>query len=419
MSDVTQLFVQNYGGSVVWPDTSSMDTYTESYTGNGDVFTVINKIIEPAAKVPVLHVDEEGEEMATSKTLDLLNNFAPFKGINELIEEALGYYLIYGNLYINALRPEGGMNVGKPVRLEFLPPPFTSIMVGTRLDPIKGYQMDYIGSTLQFDIKDVLHWKEFNPDWGDNFGVYGMSRLKPIIKSIMGSDSAYTSMVSAFKNQGANGILTVLGEKNDTGGYDNKTVTKQQIAALKNQFKPGGEFAGDINRGKIAATNKSVEWINMGLSPVDMNILGSLGVTRGVIADAYGVPNQLLSGSNDRTYNNYQEAARSLWTNAVQPNLDMLLNKLSSWLLPQFGETGKLVADYSGVDVLQKNNKELADWMIRAEAFTGDEIREALGYPALGTPEMQQVYVSMGKMPLDGMPLMDETEKRLRFDYRD
>jgi len=32
---------------------------------------------------------------------------------------------------------------------------------------------------------------------------------------------------------------------------------------------------------------------------------------------------------------------------------------------------------------------------------------------------MQQVYVSMGKMPLDGMPLMDETEKRLRFDYRD
>ena len=96
----------------------------------------------------------------------------------------------------------------------------------------------------------------------------------------------------------------------------------------------------------------------------------------------------------------------------------MLLNKLSGWLLPQLGESGKLIADYSTVDVLQKNKTELADWMIRAEAFTGDEIREALGYPTLGTPEMQQVYISMGKMPIDGMPVMDDTEKILRFDYR-
>ena len=76
ISQTEQLLVQNYENTVVWPDTAKMDTYTDSYAGNSDVFTVINKIIEPASRVPILHVDNEGEPME-SKTLDLLNKPSP------------------------------------------------------------------------------------------------------------------------------------------------------------------------------------------------------------------------------------------------------------------------------------------------------------------------------------------------------
>ena len=419
LSNIEQLFVQNYENTAVWPSTAEQDTFTDSYTGNGDVFTVINKIIEPASRVPILHVDKDGEEKAISRTMDLISAPSPFMTLSDLIEQALGYYLIYGNMYLNALKPDGGLNMGKPVRLEFLPPPFTSIKVGGRLEPITGYEMEYAGSTLSFNVADVMHWKEFNPDWGDNFGVYGMSRLKPLIKSITASDSAYQSMVSAFQNQGATGILTVLGVKDSDGKLGQRSTSKQQLAALKNQFRPGGEHVGDKARSKIIATAKSVEWVPIGMSPVDMQILQSLGVSRGSIADAYNVPNQLLSGSQDKTYNNYQEAARSLWTNAIQPNLDALLMRLSNWLLPQMGEDGKLVADYSGVDVLQKNKKELVEWMVRASAFTRNEIREATGYDMLPVQEMDHVYIPFGEVPIDDqMPTMDETEKILRNDYR-
>ena len=420
MSDISQLFVQNYGGTAIWPDEKN-DTYTDSYTGNGDVFTIINRISEPSARVPIIHVIGE-DEVVNSKTLALLDEPSPSMGMSEFIEAALGYYMIYGNMYLNALKPEGGLNAGKPVRLEFLPPPFTSIMAGTRLDPVVGYVLNYLGSTLNFEVQDVLHWKEFNPDWDDNFGVYGMSRLKAVLKSVAASDSAYQSMVSAFQNQGAYGLLTVLGVKNDQGGYDGRSVTKKQMSALKNQFKPGGEYVGDTARGKIAATNKSVEWTNLGLSPVDLKILDSLGVNKGSIADAYGYPGVLLSGSDDKTYSNYAEAEKSAWSNARQPFLDGLLQKLSRWLIPMMGEQGRLVADYSGIDVLQKNKREMVDWM-RLAGYSLDEIRVATGGEATGLPGMTVPLVSMGSVPVDQigfMPNMEDTEKYLKdkIDYR-
>ena len=126
-SSIQELFVQNYGQSIVWPDTTALDTYTDAYTGNGDVFTVINKIVEPASRVPIRHVDDKGEEMVKSKTLDLLNKPSPFMSGSEFIEAGLTYYYIYGNMYLNALRPENGLNKGKPVRLEYLPAPYTVI----------------------------------------------------------------------------------------------------------------------------------------------------------------------------------------------------------------------------------------------------------------------------------------------------
>lgn len=412
-SAITNLMVENYNNTVIWPDTEALDTYTDSYTGNGDVFTVLNKIIEPASRIRITHLIDDKE--TESKSLELLSHPSPFMSLADFIEAGLANYLIYGNMYLQALRPDNGLNKGKPVRLEYLPTPYTTIHVGSRLDPIKGYVFSYMGRELEFPVEDILHWKEYNPDWGSNFGVYGMSRLKPIIKSVTASDSAYQSMVSSFKNQGAHGILTVLGVK-EKDGYTGKPVTKQQLSSLKNQFKPGGNMVGDTNRGKIAATTKDVKWTNLGLSPVDLKILESLGVTRGVIADAFNVPNQLLSGSNDRTYNNYQEAARSLWTNAIIPVLDNYLEKLSNFIIPQFGEKGYFKADYSGVEVLQKNKKELIESMVTAKAFTKNEIREAAGYERL--PGLDEVYIPMGEIPIGEMPAMDDTEKLLNFDYR-
>jgi HK97 family phage portal protein len=385
------------------------------------VFTVINKITEPASTVPIQQVDRNGEEVPKGKMITLLNKPNPYMSQAELIEAALTFYLIYGDCFISFEKLDQGLNAGLPLRLDVLPPQWVEIKLGTYFDPVIGYKLLFSGNVIDYAKEQVMHWKEFNPDYEDE-GVghlRGMSRLKPILKSITGSGSAYDALVAAFQHQGAMGLLSILGE---AGAAD--AIGKQQLSQIKDQYRR--EYTGANNAGKIVITNKDHKWTNFAMSTVELAVLESLGTFRGAICDAYNVPAMLLSGSQDRTYSNYQEAARALWTNAIMPSLDACLGKLTTWLGPLFGEEDNILqADYSGIDVLQKNKTELIQWMINARSFTKNEIREAAGYEMLPDPAMDIVYVSAGDVPLDqagimpAQPLTEGILKALKIpDYR-
>jgi len=156
----------------------------------------------------------------------------------------------------------------------------------------------------------------------------------------------------------------------------------------------------------------------------DLSVLASMPISRGVIADAYNVPEVLLANSQGRTYANYQEAMKALWNNAIIPNLDGLLNKLNDWLLPAMGEGDTiLVANYDQIPVLQADKGEMVTWMVRA-GFTGNMIWEALGYEPSTLPNMDIPLVSMGMQRIDEIGMMpDYTEDNLKRlglgDYRE
>jgi HK97 family phage portal protein len=400
------------------PDYSG-STYLNSYTGNGDVFTVINKITEPASTVPIYQYDRNDEEVE-GKMITLLKNPNPYMSINELIEAALSFYLLFGDCYTSFEKVPNGLNANLPLRLDILPPQWMTIVIGSYLDPVAGYKFEFGTNQIDYPKEQIMHWKEFNPDWDAQGGhLKGMSRLKPIIKSVTGSSSGYDALVSSFQHMGAVGLLTLMGEGGKKAG-----LTKPQLSAIKQQFKD--EYTGPKNAGRIAITDWDHKWTNFGLTPVEMNILASLGSFKGAICDAYNVPSMLLSGSQDRTYSNYQEALRALWTAAIKPSLDAYIDKLSRWLGPLFGEEDTyLQADYSGIDVLQKDTAAMVAWMVLGKCFTKNEIREAAGYEALPDPAMDIVYESAGTSPVGDLgmlpeaPLTEEVMKALRIpDYR-
>jgi HK97 family phage portal protein len=404
----------------IYPD-YKWETYLKSYTQNGDVFTVINKIIEPASGVPIKQFDASDNEVPSGKMLQLINNPNPYMSRGELIEAVLSFYLIFGNSYTAFQSIENGINANTPLRLDLLPPQWMQMVLGTYLDPIAGWKFIQSGSVTDYAKEQVLHWKEFNPDY-DSQGsghLYGMSRLKPILKSVIGSGSGYDSLVAAFQHQGAFGLLTILGEEGST-----QAVSKTQLSAIKNQYKE--EYTGSANAGKIVVTSKDHKWTNFGMSVVELNVLAAIGTFGGKIYDAYNVPSVLMSGSTDKTYTNFGEAKKALWSDAIIPSLDAYLDKLSRWLAPYFKEQGhRLAADYSGIDVLQKNKTELIAWMVNARSFTRNEIREAAGYDLLPLPGMDEVFDTAGLLPVGALgmtpeaPLTEEVMKALHInDYR-
>ena len=404
------------GNQAIYPEVNA-STYLNSYTGNTDVFTILNKITEPASTLPVFQVNENGDDVTNGRMLSVFNNPNPYMSRAELIEAVLSFYLIFGNSFLTYQSVKNGLNAGMPLRLDVLPPQWMEMKIGTYLEPIAGWRFIMSSNVIDFLPGEVLHWKEFNPDY-DQSGtghLYGMSRLKPILKSVIGSSSAYDSVVQTFQHQGAFGILTILGED----GKAKEGMGKTQLRAIQREYQD--KYTGSKNAGKIVVTKWDHKWTTFGMTMVEMRVLEALSTFRGAIADAYNVPSQLLSGSKDRTYNNYKEAETALWSNAIKPSVDALLEKTSKWLAPLCKEPGHaLVADYSEIESLQKNKSEMVTWMVLGRVFTGNEIREACGYERIERPDMDEPLSSL----LNGLNIpaeqeTDEVMKLLRIpDYQ-
>lgn len=420
-SQLFDLVITNNANSAIYPDTKAK-YFTETYSQNNDVYSVIQKIVGPASRVPVFQVNKKTLKEQSGQALELLSKPNPFQSQTEFVQQALTTYEIYGECFVASEKPEFGLRVGKPVRLDLLPPQWVELKIGSFFEPITGYELMLGANTVSYPFADVMQWKMLNPDFqlaGDH--LRGMSPLKPLLKAVAASSSGYDSMVAMFQNMGAYGLLTILGVKEDDGKYSNSPKTAEQLSQLEASFRR--KLTGSSKMGKIFATNKSVEWTPFGMSAVDMNILNSIVFSGGALYDAYGVPDILKSGSQSKTYLNYQEAQKALWNNVIVPTTDGFYSKLSNWLMPLLGEEDTIfLPNYDDIPALQEDKAKSVDWMVRA-GLTGNEIRVALGYDELPIENMNVPMVAMGLQRIDEvgvMPEINTTEEAMKGlpDYR-
>jgi len=416
-SQLLDVVIQNNANSAIYPDTKAQ-YYTTTYTGNNDVFSVISKITGPASRIPVIQVDKKTLKEKPGEAIKLLTNPNPFQSQTEFINQALTLFKIYGECFIASEKPEFGLRAGKPVRLDNLPPQWIDLKIGTFFEPIIGFELMLGANQVYYPFADVMHWKELNPDFqmaGDH--LRGMSPLKPLLKAVAASSSGYDSMVASFQNQGAYGLLTILGVKEKDGSYSQGPKTPEQLSQLENSFRR--KMTGSANRGKIFATNKSVEWTPFGFDPKEMEVLNSIVFSGGAIYDAYGVPDILKSGSQSKTYMNFQEAQKALWNNTIIPTVEGFYSKLSNWLMPLLGEEDTMfMPDFDNVPALQADKKESVQWMVQA-GLTANEIREALGYDTLNLPNMDVPLISMGLQRIDEIGLMPENTETAIKEFKD
>jgi HK97 family phage portal protein len=418
-SQLFDLVIQNNTNTPIYPDTKAQ-YFTDTFTSNADVFSVISKITGPACRVPVTQVNKKSLEEQPGYAIELLNNPNPFQSQQELINQSLTIYEIYGECFLAGEKPEFGLRAGKPIRLDNLPPQWIELKIGNFFEPILGYTLLLGQQEVRYDLSDVMHYKMLNPDFQlDGKHLRGMSPLRPLLRAVAASSSGYDSMVRSFQNQGAYGILTILGVKEDDGKFSNQPKTKEQLTDLENTFRR--KITGTSNAGKIFATNKSVEWTNFGLNAREMEILKLIVFAGGALYDAYGVPDILKSGSESKTYLNYQEAQKALWNNAIVPTVDGFYQKLSNWLMPLVGEEDTFFQpDYDGIPALQEDKAVLVNWMVKA-GLTINEMRIALGYDKSNLSNTDIPLVSAGMTRIDeiGLPPDPNVVEQAMKEYND
>lgn len=337
--------------------------------------------------------------------LEVMENPNPTMTGRELREQSFGYILITGNAIEYAAVPGSGSRAKQPVELWSIPSPCVKpVMSGDRREPVKEYKVTYHWSS-DIPISQITHFKYFNPvseNQGYESSFWGFSPLGSARNQISQKRYADLAQGNLFANMGPSGIVS---GNTATGQNQNTELTQAQAVAINDSFRQN--HMGVHNAGDIIITPADVKWVQIGLSPVDMQILEFNKDLERQIANIYGYPSQLLQP--DGTIANSDVGQVAVIVNCVLPLLrkfdDIRTRKLREW----YGDNSLVyLSDTDVYPELEADKKELVAWMRSAEVFTQEEIRTALGYDAEYDPE--KVLISSNKMLLSDLSQREELD---------
>ena len=426
----SQIAIQQ--GIVTWQGANGQSYVNDGYQKNDIVYSIV-KLITDKAKLAPFHVYKITDEVAAKryKTLiaqpDKITNWQEVNALHkkafeiytgdqrlnellkypngedtwsDLVEQWCGFKLIVGNSFIYGKLIEGGANENKPFELVALPAQYMAIIANVEMfPPVRvGYQL-YYGKLWSFTPKEILHDKYFNPAWNVTGNqLYGQSPLMAAARTLTRSNEAKTAAVASFQNGGPAGVLFMNDDR-----FDPISGT-QQAQALK---KAISEKGGASNFNSIAVSGYKVDWKQIGLSPVELNIIESEKWDMKALCNIYGVPSQLLNDDGSRTYNNQLEGEKALTLRCAIPLLDSLRDNLNRKLHTDWGYRGtNIYVDYDikVYQELEANKSDQVTWLDKAWWIAPAQKMEIMGIKTpdyIPQEDMEKLYVPSSLQPVD------------------
>ena len=160
------------------------------------------------------------------------------------------------------------------------------------------------------------------------------------------------------------------------------------------------------NKGKVAVLQTPWDYLNFGMSSVDMELVNTLRLSMHQWCRVFGLP-AVLFDVDTSSYNNYQNAMRDLITNTIIPMCCQLRDELNKWLVPRYGEDAFIDFDITALPEMQQDMERMVRSLRDANWLTFDEKRIAMNYQeregAFG-----YAYINQGLIPIE-QAVMDLT----------
>lgn len=387
----------SHSGYAVTMNDDPQSYIEQGYSGNTDVYSIINRILRMASQARLALWKIEGGkwvEVTDHELVKFIRQANPVMKMSEFIEGHLIYKLAVGNSYWYKPALKEGVNKGKTIELWLLPANDVQILAGASwTNPVGGYQLAS-NITVKFAVEEVYHSKFFNPLFGRGGDLYGQSPLKAAAETVSKQNQAEITELKQFENQSPPFLLY-----RDTDNLMNQLSSEQrkEIQKAMREFAQKRKGEGYILPEKFAK-------IDLGISPTDLNILQSTQEGRRVLCNVYGMPKELMGDISGSTYNNIIEAKKDAWNNCVIPNLTDLAGNLTSFLIDPVSEYKGLffAFDYTTVAELQKDLAQAVAWM-KSAYWTINEIREATGVKPVDDPAANEVLIGMAETPLSSL----------------
>ena len=350
-------------GQAAWSNRDYAAFADEGYRKNVVAYSAINKIADAVASVP--WVAFRGKvELLEHPILKLIQNPNPMQSGAQYMRTKVGFYLLSGNGY------EEKVTAGSTVRELYQLRPDRMQVIPSATGFPEAFQYRYNGKIVRWDVDparmdcDVRHIKAFNPldDW------YGLSPIEAGAYAVDQNNEAMKWMQALLQNSARpSGALVTK---------DDKEMSEDQFSRLKAQIED--QYSGSRNAGRPMLLEGGLAWQQMGMSPVDMQIIETKYSSARDVALALGVPPQLIGIPGDNTYANYAEARLAFWEDTVIPLIDMIADDWNAWLADAEGIN--LRPNLDMIPAIADKRRTLWDMADKATDLTINERRDMKGY---------------------------------------
>ncbi len=379
---ITRAILMSVGKQAIWSKQNFETLSREGYEKCMAAYACVSLIANAAGGIE-FKVIQGKKDIEEHPVLDLLRRPNAYEGKRAWMRKRFSQLLLAGNAYTQAIRP----TKSRPPAALYLPmPQRMAVDPGTPPILVGGYIYEVNGRKTNLDAELVLHSKLFHPtdDW------YGLSPLSVASRGVDISNMAAEWNMRLLQNDmRPAGILsseTSLGEP-----------TRER---MKTELKES--YGGYENAGTPLVLEGGLKWQQLGMSSKDLDWLGAVDRNKREIASVYNIAPELIGDSANKTYSNFQEARRALYTETVLPLMDEYVDDLNSWLCPMFEEGLRLVVDRDKIEALQEDREKKFTYINGCRVMKIDEKRRALGLDPIGEKNGgEMILVSAADIPLE------------------
>lgn len=354
-------------GEPKWTPRDYTSFAREAYQSNVIAYQCVTKVAEAVASVD-WEVWRGKTQLEDSDLLRLLDRPNPGQGGSEFMHAKVSYLLLAGNGYDEYVEVGGiprELYTHRPDRMKVVP---------GRGGLAAQYVYTVNGQRTVWDVDQmtgggpIRHMKLFNPldDW------YGQSPIEAGAYSIDQHNESMAWMQSLLQNSARPSGALVAGKDNP--------LSDEAFQRLKAQIEE--QYSGSKNAGRPMLLEGGLDWKQMGVSPRDMATIEGKHSAAADLAQAFGVPPQLLGIPGSQTYANYSEARLAFWEDTVIPLVNHVASDYTAWLGPLFGGV-ELRANMDSIPAIVDKRKSLWGMADRAQDLTINETRAIKGYDPL------------------------------------
>ena len=354
------------------------------------------------ANIDIELVDSDGVEIEDSPINSLLDRVNPYMTRKDLFRSTQSFLDLHGNAYWYLARENNGE--GEIKEIYILRPDKTAI-VTEKENPlvVSGYVFKQDGGVkIPFNAKEILHFKNFNPNGNYPFPHLGVGVVETAQMAIQTDNEIRKWNFNFFKNSAKpDGILEVSGDS---------AIGAEEYQRLRAEWDT--EHRGVENSSKPAILSGGVSWKEVTRSQSDMQFADQKILNRDEILAIFQVPKTVL-GLTDSVNRATADASIYIFNLFVIKELmQNIIDTLNEFLLPEFDTTGTQTLVFESpvkedrLEILAGYTAGINKWLTRNEIRTMEGLEP--------TTNGNDIMGSFNEVVVDTLPTEKKTKKNAK-----